>query len=104
MNAYDRGLFLWTEQCLCHVWLRNAAVLGDRGALWGPYVTPGCLEAAHRGGVSNGTQPTYMTVTSGGIHDQKPGQKSHLIFFFFLFSRSDLKIVCSSVYCSWKPI
>lgn len=71
MNAYDRGLFLWTEQCLCHVWLRNAAVLGDRGALCGPYVTTGCLEAAHRGGVSNGTQPTYMTVTSGGKHDQK---------------------------------
>lgn len=56
---------------MCPVWLRNAAVLGDRGALCGPYVTTGCLEAAHRAGASNGTLPTCVMVTSGVIHDQK---------------------------------
>lgn len=54
-----------TEQCLCPVWLRNAAVPTDRGALCGPYVTTGCLEAAHRAGASDGTLPTCVTVTRG---------------------------------------
>lgn len=31
----------WTEQCLFHLPLRNAAVLGDRGALCGLYVITG---------------------------------------------------------------
>lgn len=43
---------------MCPVWLRNAAVLGDRGALCGPYVTTGCLEAAHIADPSNGTLTT----------------------------------------------
>lgn len=65
VSVYDRGLFLHlTEQGLCPVWLRNAAVRGDRGALCGPYVTTGCLEAAHRAGASDGTLPTCVTVTS----------------------------------------
>lgn len=50
--------------------MRNAAVLGDRGALCGPYVTTGCLEAAHRAGASDGTLPTWVMVTSGVMHDQ----------------------------------
>lgn len=56
--ADDRGLFLCvTEPCLCPVGVRNAAVLGDRGPLCGPYVTPGCLGAAHSVEASNGTLP-----------------------------------------------
>lgn len=58
-----------TEQCLYPVWLRNAAVQGDRGALCAPYVTPGCLEAATRACKSDSTLPTCVTVTSGEIHD-----------------------------------
>lgn len=54
---------------MCPAWLRNAAVLGDRGALCRPYVITGCLEAAHRAGASNGTLPTCVTVTTGVIHD-----------------------------------
>lgn len=56
---------------MCPVWLRNAAVPGDRGALCGPYVTTGCLGAAHRAGASDSTPATCVTVTSGAIHDQK---------------------------------
>lgn len=61
-RRYDRGLFQCvTEPCLCPVCLRNAAVPGDRGALCGPYVTTGCLEAAHNAEASDGTPPTRTT-------------------------------------------
>lgn len=61
VQVYDRGLFLCaTEPCLCAVGVRNAAVPGDRGPLCGPYVTTGCLQAAHSAEASIGTLPARV--------------------------------------------
>lgn len=79
------------------------------GALCRPYVTTGCLEAAHRAGASNGTLSTCVTVTPGVMHEnlsiqsrrppQKPlaGHRHNP-----LLPRSYGKLLYSSAHCRFK--
>lgn len=79
------------------------------GALCRPYVTTGCLEAAHRACASNGTLSTCVTVTPGVMHEnlsipsRRPPQKpleGHR--HDPLPPRSYGKLPCSSAHCRFK--
>lgn len=72
--------------------------------MW-PYVTAGCLEAAHRAGASNGTLPTCVRDAWRDTCPEKlqPGQNTrttgraevlpHSVFFLIFFNLLDLNIV-----------
>lgn len=109
---YDRGLFCVGQSSVCVLFGRGMLLSWvTGGALCGPYVTTGCLEAADRAGASDGTLPTCVTVTSGVIHDQKisaaraevlPGTPAENRQQIAPPTRSRERFPSRSVYCRFK--